>query len=91
MITSWCKSNPVWVLDETAEAKDESVTFPSPALAEMRSSRIDSDLDSALSLAILRVQTTSNSSPANGTIFNPMTWKKMSIIYREINLHIRMF
>lgn len=73
MITSWCKSNPVCVLEETAEAKDESVTFPSSALAEMRSIRIESALDSAFSRAISRVLTTSNSSPANGTLFNPIT------------------
>lgn len=72
---NWCKSNPVSFPAETAEAKEERVTFPSPALADIRSFRNASAQDSAFSRAVSREPTTSNSSPAIGTLFNPITYQ----------------
>lgn len=78
---SWCKSNPDCFPDETAEAKEERVTFPSPALSDIRCDHKASARNSAFSRAVSRESTTSNTSPAIGTIFNPMTCRQIE--YQE--------
>ena len=67
-----CVSIPAWFPDETDAAMDERVTFPSPAFADILSILIASARAFALSRAISRSSTDSNSSPARGTLFTPI-------------------
>uniref|UniRef100_A0A0A9QUA1 Mitochondrial translational initiation factor, putative n=1 Tax=Arundo donax TaxID=35708 RepID=A0A0A9QUA1_ARUDO len=74
MTFSSCVSIPACLPDETDAAIDERVTFPSPAFVDILSMRSASARSFALSRATSRSSTTSNSSPARGTLFRPITW-----------------
>ena len=76
---SSCVSIPVCFADETDAAIDESVTFPSPAFADILSRRSASARSFALSRATSRLSTTSNSSPARGTLLRPITYQEFLI------------